>query len=369
MKSFENIERTFGNQPPRLGAVLARIDSGRGREELYRDQLPELLRSLASQTRVESISASSAIEGITVAPERLGRLVNPGQPVRLRNRNEQEFAGYRDAVEAIIRAEAPERMSIPLILSVHRDLFRHTEARGGYLKTDDNKIVSRDDQGFATVLFEPPRWERTEFFLGELVARYNDAIDQELAHPLELISAFILDFLAIHPVADGNGRVARILTSQMLLERGYGIPRYVSIEQRIFDTKNTYYDVLYQSQRDWNNGNHTIWPWTSYLVETLADAYASFEQRVAAERQGQQRMTKQERVRLHVRDYAAANFTIETLRQALPGISDQTIRLVLAAMRKEGLVTSDDNGRNATWSRVGQSASRGATTSAPERFA
>jgi Fic family protein len=352
MKSFVDIPRTLGSQPPRLGAVLARVDIGRGREELYRDQVPELLRSLANQTRIESISASSAIEGITVDPARVGKLVDIDQPIRFRGRNEQEFAGYRDAVEGIVRADPPERMSVPLILSVHRDLFRHTEAHGGYLKQDDNKIISRDDRGIATVLFEPPPWQQTEFLLTELVTRYNDALEQELAHPLVLVGAFILDFLSIHPVADGNGRVARILTTQTLLERGYGIPRYVSIEQRIFETKNTYYDVLYQSQRNWYEGDHTIWPWVSYLIETVADAYAAFEQRVAGEQRGQRKMTKQERVRVHVLGYAPTRFSVEMLRQALPGISDQTIRLVLATMRHEGLIDSDDNGRNATWTRL-----------------
>jgi Fic family protein len=352
MKSFVDIPRTFGSQPPRLGAVLARVDIGRGREELYRDQVPELLRSLASQTRIESISASSAIEGIVVDPARVGKLVDPGQPIRFRDRNEREFAGYRDAVEGIVRVEPPERMSVPLILSVHRDLFRHTDARGGYLKQDDNTIIGRDERGIATVVFEPPPWQQTEFLLTELVARYNDALDKELAHPLVVVGAFILDFLAIHPVADGNGRVARILTTQTLLERGYGIPRYVSIEQRIFDTKNTYYDVLYASQRNWSEGTHTIWPWVSYLVETLADGYGAFEQRVAGEQRGPKKMNKQERVRVHVLGYAPAKFSIEMLRQALPGISDQTIRLVLAAMRTAGLIDSDDNGRNATWTRL-----------------
>lgn len=352
MKSFIDLERTFGSQPPRLGAVLARVDIGRGREELYLDQVPELLRSLASQTRIESISASSAIEGVTVDPSRAGKLIDADQPIRFRDRNEQEFAGYRDAVESIVRTDPPERMSVPLILGVHRDLFRHTEARGGYLKQDDNKIVSRDEHGIATVLFEPPPWQETEFLLAELVARYNDALDRELAHPVVLIGAFVLDFLSIHPVADGNGRVARILTTQALLERGYGIPRYISIEQHLFETKNTYYNVLSQSQREWNEGNHSIWPWVTYLVETLADAYAAFGQRVASERRGQKRLTKQERVRIHVLDYAPRTFTVDMLRHALPGISDQTIRLVLAAMRQEGLIVSDDTGRGATWTRV-----------------
>jgi Fic family protein len=352
MRSFVNIERTFGGQPPGLGAILARIDVGRGREEVYRDQVPELLRSLMSQTRVESISASSAIEGVVVDPGRVGTLIEVGRPIRFRDRNEQEFAGYRDAVEAIIRADPPERMNLPLILSVHRDLFRYTEMRGGYLKTDDNKILTQDENGLRVVLFEPPPWRETKFLLSELVTRYNDALDRALAHPIILIGAFILDLLSIHPVADGNGRIARILTTQTLLERGYGVPRYASIEQRIYNSKNTYYDVLYQSQQNWHEGTHSIWPWVTYLSRILADSYDAFEQRIAAEQQSQRKLTKQERVRVHVLEYAPPSFTIDTLRRSLPSISDQTIRLVLAAMRREGLIDSDDNGRNAMWVRL-----------------
>ncbi len=90
----------------------------------------------------------------------------------------------------------------------------------------------------------------------------------------------------------------------------------------------------------------------TYLVETLADAYAVFEQRVASERRGQKKLSKQERVRIHVLDYAPRTFSVDMLRHALPGISDQTIRLVLAAMRQEGLIQSDDKGRSATWTRL-----------------
>jgi hypothetical protein len=83
----------------------------------------------------------------------------------------------------------------------------------------------------------------------ELLARYNDLKREGRTHPLVLIAALVIDFLAIHPVADGNGRVARLLTTYELLSQGYGVARYVSIEQRILESKNTCYDRLYRSQR------------------------------------------------------------------------------------------------------------------------
>lgn len=350
MKSFVDLDRTLGGQPPRLGVVLSRIDIGRGREELYRDQVPELLQSLANQTRIASISASSAIEGVTVGADRAERIIEGGATARLRNRNERELAGYRDAIDAITSAEHQEPMSVPLILRVHRDLFRHSDARGGCLKTDDNMIVSYE-RGDREVLFEPPPWQRTEWFLTELVDRYNTAVADEVAHPIVLCAALILDLLAIHPVADGNGRVARILTTQQLLARGYGVSRYVSVEQRIYETKNVYYDALYRSQRDWHDSEHSIWPWTEYLAGVLAESYDDFEAGVASAR-GLGTLSKQERVRVWALDHAPPDFRLRDVRRALPGISDQSIGLVLRRLRDEGRLRSSEEGPNSSWHRL-----------------
>ncbi len=350
MKSFVDLDRTFARQPPHLGVVLSRIDVGRGREELHRDQVPELLKSLANQTKVASVRASSAIEGVTVDPDRAERIIEAGAPARFRNRNEREFAGYRDAIDVITNAEQQEPMSVPLILGVHRDLFRHTQARGGYLKTDDNLIVSYE-KGYREELFAPPPWQHTEWFLTELVDRYNEAVADEVAHAIVLVSAFILDLLAIHPVADGNGRVARILTTQQLLARGYGVSRYVSVEQRIYETKNGYYDSLYQSQRKWHEGEHSIWPWTEYLAGVLAESYDAFETGVATAR-GLDTLSKQERVRVWALEHAPPIFRLRDVRRALPGISDQTIGLVLRRLRDQGLLRSSEDGRNSAWHRL-----------------
>ena len=280
----------------------------------------------------------------------MARRAEAGALTRLRNRNEREFAGYRDALDAITSVTRQEPMSVPLILRVHRDLFRHTAGRGGYLKTDDNMIVSYEE-GRHEVLFEPPPWQRTEWFLTELVDRYNTAVAADGAHPIVLCAAFILDLLAIHPVADGNGRVARILTTQQLLARGYGVPRYVSIEQRVYETRNAYYDALYQSQRNWHDNEHSIWPWTEYLAGVLAESYDAFEAGIAAAR-GLGALSKQERVRVWALDHAPPVFRLRDVRRALPGISDQTIGLVLRRLRDEGRFRSTEDGPNSSWHRL-----------------
>ena len=85
MRSFSDLDTTFAGQPRELGPVLARVDTGRGREQLFLDQVPQVLRQLSENARVASITASNAIEGVIVASERAIKIAE-GAP-RFRNRN------------------------------------------------------------------------------------------------------------------------------------------------------------------------------------------------------------------------------------------------------------------------------------------
>jgi Fic family protein len=307
-----------------LGPTLARIDTGRGRERLFEDQAPGLLKRLSEDARVASITASNAIEGVVVEDEAAERIAEGSS--RLRNRNEKEFAGYRDATDTLIGLSSPEPLTIPFLLRLHRQLFHYAGGRGRNLKSDQNLIL-----------------------LSELLARYEESKREGRAHPLILTAALILDFLAIHPVADGNGRLARLLTMHELLKDGYGVARYVSVEQLVFESRNSYYASLYESQREWHEGAHSIWPWTSYLAITLADAYSIFEQRLADSGDSG---NKQERVRDYVLRQAPEEFRWRDVERAFPDISNPTIRLVLNRLRDEGKIKSTGSGPAARWHRM-----------------
>jgi Fic family protein len=344
MRSFIDLEGKFGGQPRELGAELSRIDTGKGQERLFVDQLPALLRTLSESARVASITASNAIENVTVAKDRAHRIAE-GSP-RFRNRNEKEFAGYRDAIDYIMRLERYESLTVPFMLHLHRLLFQYVDGRGGHLKSDQNLIVSYES-GRREVVFTPPDEYETPTLLTELLDRYEAAKREARTHPLVLISALIVDLLAIHPVADGNGRLARLVTTYELLAAGYGVARYVSVEQRIFEAKNTYYQSLYESQRGWYEGQHTIWPWTIFLVRILGGAYDDFEQRVAA---GTISIgSKQDRVREHILHHAPVEFRTRDIHRALPGISSATVRLVLNELRDAGRISSRGTGAGARW--------------------
>ncbi|MGH7867391.1 MAG: Fic family protein, partial [Candidatus Dormibacteraceae bacterium] len=198
--------------------------------------------------------------------------------------------------------------------------------------------------------FSPPPPQQTEFLLRELIDRYNISKHAQLGHPLVLIGALILDLLAIHPVADGNGRLARLITTYELLSQGYGIARYVSLEQRIYESKNTYYQALFESQQDWHTGEHTIWPWVSYLASILSAAYEDFEERVGLARASVG--SKQERARKYILQQAPDEFRRRDLERALPGVSPATIRLALNELRDAQKIQVEGSGPSASWRRL-----------------
>jgi Fic family protein len=351
MRSFQDPERTFSGQPASLGVLLRRIDVGSGRQGEFEDQLPQLLQRLAEQTKVESITASNAIEGVVVEADRAEALAG-ADPPRFRNRSEKEFAGYADALDGMMREPRLEPLTVPRLLEFHRKMLAHTDGRGGYLKREDNRIANREPDGTTRIIFEPPPWQETEGLVTGLCSAYGYALENEVAHPVILLSAFVLDLLAIHPVLDGNGRTARLATTHELLRLGYGVARYVSVEQRIYESRNAYYVALEQSQRGWHTGEHDIWPWTRYLVAILAESYEDFERRVASGR-GSEAGTKRERIRYWVLNEAREEFRIRDVRRAVQGASDPTIRLVLREMRDEGSIRPNGAGRGASWVRPG----------------
>jgi Fic family protein len=351
LRSFSDIRAALEAPPLDVVALLGRIELGRGREGLYRSQSPQVLERLAAQTRFDSITASSAIEDVFVDDDRAVKILrDPEGAGAYRDRSELEFAGYRDATDYLVTKE-PEPLTVPLLLHLHRLLMQHAgDPLAGALKTSDNVIGQRAG-GLVTVIFKPvAAGGQTEWHLGELVARYEAALADAEVPDLLAICALVLDFLAVHPFQGGNGRISRLLTTHELLRGGWGVARYVSLEQRIFESKNTYYAALRASQAGWHDAGHDLWPWTRYLLRVIADAYDDFERKIAA---GTRLMggTKHEQARNYILTQAPRTFRLAQIFDALPDISPATIRDAADALKDDGILQVG-RGRSAVWTRI-----------------
>ena len=96
------------------------------------------------------------------------------------------------------------------------------DLRKGDFKVLENNPTREDG---TKVLYCPPEHVRSE--MDKLVAIYNDAESNQL-HPLICATWFHHAFTMIHPFQDGNGRVARLLSSLILIKHGlfpFTVPR------------------------------------------------------------------------------------------------------------------------------------------------
>ena len=195
---------------------------GRGRQELFRNQVPARLTELANRARIASITASSALEGVVVEDQARAAAIIGGKVTTLRTRSEQELAGYRATLNYLFGSDW-RPLNIGLLPHLHRNLFEQTKVDGVRFKDRDNLVVVRSSHGSVAVWLVPVSAASTEYFTIELLDRYNDALTEGRHHPVLLVGLFVLDLLTIHPFADGNGRVGRALTNALLDDAGYTV--------------------------------------------------------------------------------------------------------------------------------------------------
>ena len=278
-------------------------------------------------------------------PQRIRDLV--GKRTQPANRSEQEIAGHRDVLNTIHTNSADMQLTTNLVLQLHRDLFQFVPGGGGRWKSADNDITETRPDGTTVVRFKPLAPHLVPDAMTQLHDRYRSALDAGTVDPLLLVPTYVLDFLCIHPFADGNGRMARLLSLLLLYQAGYEVGRYISLESAIEETKEGYYGSLYASSQGWHDARHSLVPWWEYFVGVmLVKAYRQFEERVGvttARRGAKRDMIRDAVTRLPTR------FRYADLGRALPAISRPSIARALRELRAEGAIRCVKPGRDATW--------------------
>ena len=337
-------EQTFENAaiPLSTSWLLADCMEFRGKQELFSRRRPQVLEALRQQAMIQSIESSNRIEGVTVAANRLAPLALGN--TRPRDRSEEEVAGYRRALEWIYSRKSPVPIEPRIICHLHALSHRSADDAGQF-KARDNEIIEILPTGQRRVRFAPTPAKQTPAQVDSLCRSYTRLLDAGNVPPLLLVSTTVFDLLCIHPFRDGNGRVSRLLTTLLLMQHGFIVGRYVSLERLVEETREDYYDVLRACSTGWHEGRNLILPWWNYFLGVLRRAYTDFSQQVEG-CTGQP--VKSELARRAILAQPA-DFTLADLRSQLPTISPQLLKKVLAAMRSQRQLTLTGRGRGARW--------------------
>lgn len=270
--------------------LIAEIDEFKGKWELLKTMSPARLQQLRKVATIESIGSSTRIEGAKLSDVQVETLLSNLLSKSFKTRDEQEVAGYAEAMDMVFQAYEDLHLTENHIRQLHQVLLRHSskdERHRGSYKTLPNHVVARDVNGREIgVVFETATPFDAPREMEELVHWSGKAIDEAAMHPLLIVAVFIVVFLAIHPFQDGNGRLSRILTTLMLLRAGYDYVPYASLESIVEDNKDLYYKALRRTQTTLK-GNTPDWePWLGFFLRCLKKQKSNLEAKVVQEKRG-----------------------------------------------------------------------------------
>jgi Fic family protein len=256
--------------------LLAKIERFHGNWEKNKRLKPAAITSLTQTTIVTSSGASTRIEGAILSDKEVQQLLENGCKIsKLSSRSEREVAGYIKALTYVYENAEHLEVCEKTIREIHQlltsDLLEDqlpSKQRGTYKDVPNDVVEKNEITGKETVWFRttPPGIQTTTQMM-ELIENFATAIENEL-HPIIRAALFIVHFLAIHPFRDGNGRVARILTSLILLKE-YKWFRYTSHEKVIEDNKEAYYVSLRKTQETLDCENVDYDPWVIFFLQTV----------------------------------------------------------------------------------------------------
>ncbi len=226
----------------------------------------------ALDTLLANILTSSAIEGEklnhSVVRSSLARKlgIEELQPTATTLQSDGLAAMVTDAI-----GNWQQPLTLERLLQWHAWLFPSDSSlvqrvQGGQLRGDEPMQVVSGRIDRPKVHFEAPPRQVLERELKCFIDWFNGSKDYVNLDPLLRAGIAHFWFITIHPMEDGNGRLARLLTDLALAQAEHQSIRFYAMSVAILDRRSCYYDVLEQSQR----GDTNITTWLSWFLDTLA---------------------------------------------------------------------------------------------------
>lgn len=236
--------------------------------------LPYYEKQFRKDALVRQVHYGTHIEGNELNIAQAEKVME-GINVVARDRDIQEVLNYRKVMEAIgqFKIQSSElRINEGYIFNLHRLTVNKLleEEKMGQFRT--TQVVVKNSRT-GEVSFTPPPPEEVRFSMQELEDFINSEAD---IHAVLKSGIFHYEFVRIHPFVDGNGRVARALSTFILYKEGYDIRQFFSLEE-YFDTEASRYYAALQSVKE-HDGNLTNW--LEYFTEGLAIELSKIKDKV-----------------------------------------------------------------------------------------
>jgi len=143
-------------------------------------------------------------------------------------------------------------LSLQIILYWHKKLFEKT-------KIDIAGKIRNHQVGISLSKYMPPMPSELDFSIREFFNWYNKSKNN--LNPVELAALVHLKWVSIHPFADGNGRISRLMMNFVLHKHGYPMLDIPYVK------RDSYYTSLERSQINGEDSPFLNWFFKRYVKD------------------------------------------------------------------------------------------------------
>ena len=227
--------------------------------------IPSLSLRLSQENQILATHYSTSIEGNPLSPQDVTNVVL-GDLVPT-TKSEREVKNY---FTILTKLPNQARQKIPLSVIFMEKL--HNQLMDGIMDIEDighvrngAVFVGHKTKLELVVKHNPPYHTQDEIKTA-LTALFAWLKEEKELHPLLKAGILHHQFAYIHPFFDGNGRLARILTTYYLLTEHYEVSKYFILDDYYDIDRSLYSDCLHSADK----GDKT--QWIEYFLEGIASS-------------------------------------------------------------------------------------------------
>jgi len=238
--------------------------------------LPYYEKKFRDEALTRSVHHGTHIEGNELNLSQAEKVLQGGEVVG-RDRDIQEVMNYRKAMDFISEFKVQsskfkvEEEAVKILHKITVAKILPENKCGAYRKT---QVVVKNNRTLE-VSFRPPQAGFVSQQIKDLIAFINSSQQKDI-HPVLKSGIVHYELVRIHPFLDGNGRVARALSTLILFLEGYDIRKFFSLEEYFDSNAQYYYNALQSVEKN----NNDLTNWLEYFTEGLAIELSKIKERV-----------------------------------------------------------------------------------------
>ena len=304
---------------PRANQLLIELEATKLVFNTYPSQ-PHLELNLRRQSLLKSAVFSARVEGFS------DTVYSP----------RRESQNLLSAYLHIYSEKAPQKLSLSLVRRLHRLVLKRNSSSGSWR----NQPWAIFNQSGAVVYLAPPAME-----VPSLMDEYIEYLVGLNDHPAAIAAVAQFVFEKIHPFADGNGRVGRLVSSFLLERSGYGFRGLAPFEEYIEEHRSSYYSHL-EPATDCTG-------FIEFFLEALVFQLKKDLGKLNQNRQEQPEdslLPRRQEILSIIRDHPHCTF--DFLQRRFIAVNGKTLHYDLAQMIKKGFIKKLGATRGVVYDRI-----------------